>query len=203
MIQQANFKESEDGNVKNAGILSEMTGVSVIGRPVNRLGWKALLVFLMLSPMASFEQDGRIGEHQRQTVAVLRQKTRTAQMPETDCCDPSESDMGRKDPRVGPLSFPDARSLERADREMIRNHAENRIHFILPSLAMPQIEDADKDMDLMFRMSTADWTTLLETADFEMDVRFRIENILLETKLDFRGSDEEMNDRFQQEQQQA
>jgi len=203
MIQQANYNESEVGNGKNAGNLSVRTGLSGIDRPVNRLGWKALLVLMMFSPMASFEQDGRIGEHQRQTVAVHRQKTRTAQMPAGNCCDPSASDMGAKDPRVGPLSFPDSRSLERADREMIRNHAENGITRILPSLEIPQVEDADMDMDLMFRMSNANWTTLAETADVEMDIRFRIEHILTEWKPDFRGSDKEMNDRFQQDQQQA
>ena len=183
--------------------MSVKAGMSGIGRPVNRLGWKALLVIMMFTPMASFEQDGRIREHQRQSVAVYRQKTRSTQIPAGNCCDPSASDMGSKDPRVGLLSFPDLSSLERADREMIRNHAENRVERILPSLAMPQIEDADMDMDLMFRMSTANWTTLVEPADVEMDSRFRMENILPESKLDFLDSDNEMNERFREEQQQA
>ncbi|NDC78620.1 MAG: hypothetical protein EBZ67_12215, partial [Chitinophagia bacterium] len=65
------------------------------------------------------------------------------------------------------------------------------------------VEDADTDMDLIFRMSNANWTMLVEAADAEMDIRFRIEHILTEWKPDFRGSDKEMNDRFQQDQRQA
>lgn len=201
MIQQANFKESEAGNEKYSGEWSARSGMWGTVRPVDRLGWMALLVLMMFSPMASFEQDGRRGVPQRQSVAVHRQKT--ARLPAGDCCDPSASNLGARDPRVAPLTYPDARSLEQADREMIRNHALYGENVILPSLAMPQTEDADMDMDLMFRMSNAVWMTNLETADLEMDNRFRVENLLPEWKMDFQGSDNEMNDRFRLEQQPA
>jgi len=200
MIQQANFNEPKTGNGKKSDILSDNTGMSGIGGPVDRWGWKSLLVFMMLSPMASFEQDGRIGGHQRQSVALHREKS--PRVPPVDCCDPS-TDLGRKETRTGLLYLPDSRSVERADREMIRNHAEMGDKVLLPSLEIPQVEDADMDMDLMFRMSNANWTTLVETADVEMDIRFRIEHILPAWEPVFLDSDKEMNDRFQQDQQQA
>lgn len=201
MIQQANFKESEAGNENKSGIRTATARASVIGKPLGRLGWMTLLVSMMFSPMASFEQDGRIGIHQRQSVAVHRQKT--ALMRANVCCDPSADDMGTTALRPGTISFPDSRSVERADREMIRNHAESGKNRILPSLAMPQIEDADMDMDLMFRMSNAGWMTNAAAADMEMDIRFRAEHIPSASGLDFRSSDKEMNDHFLQEQHSA
>lgn len=193
MIQQANQRVSKVGNAKNFNGPT-MSGASL----VRQVGWMSMLSILLLSPMASFEQDGRSRDNQRQSVAVHRQ--RLAQAGSSTCCDPSQTGANAVfAARPGLLILPDEWSVERADREMIRNHARSG-ESILPALAMPLIEDADAEMDLIFQMSNASWMTDRAAADLEIEQRFRIENLYPWVSGTLSNADRELNAHFLSEQ---
>jgi|GEM_PF-2346164 len=169
MIHKTSISHSETGK----GDIQGLRPGALAGRTAGIRWGAALLLCLMLAPMASFEQAGPGGK--TRPVALHR---RPAKPLADACCGWEEASVRpMADIPTYRISLPGRRAFALADLEMTRNHA-GPSRDILPAMAPLSVERADVDMEVLFHLSNAQWVTEVVQADADMDLRFRIENLL-------------------------
>lgn len=188
MIQQTNIKGFKTGN----GTMHGAGFGNTTGRFLGSSGSAALLLCLLLVPMASFEQSSP-GSSTR-PVALHRLATRPLSVA---CCGWEATDLRPLADRRPTLriSLPGRHALALADDEMMRNHA-SPYRDLLPAMAPFSVERADTDIDILFHLSNATWVTEASMADADIDLWFRLENLFVPDAGQLEKADMELHGRF-------